>query len=89
MVNCFTEVEQSEPTNKFCSTEVCIQFQAVYVNFELLCIEQTMTYRFSLFYKVKFVLCLAFNNRTNYYLHIFGRTNYYLYFFVEQTPTYL
>ena len=60
-----------------------------------LCIEQTMTYRFSLFYKVKFVLCPAFHNRTNYYLHIFGRTNYYLYFFcrtnsnlpVEQTIT--
>ena len=59
------------------------------------CIEQTITYRFSLFYKVKFVLRLAFHNRTNYYRHIFGRTNYYLYFFcransnlpVEQTIT--
>ena len=35
MVNCFTGVEQSEPTNKFCSTEVCMQFQAVYVHFKL------------------------------------------------------
>ena len=35
MVNRFTGVEQSEPTNKLCSTEVCIQFQAVCVNFKL------------------------------------------------------
>ena len=48
-----------------------------------LCIEQTITYRFSLFYEVKFVLRLAFHNRTNYYRHIFGRTNYYLYFFLQ------
>ena len=48
-----------------------------------LCIEQTMTYRFSLFYEVKFVLRLAFHNRTKYYLHIFGRTNYYLYLFLQ------
>ena len=46
-------------------------------------IEQTMTYRFSLFYEVKFVLRLAFHNRTKYYLHIFGRTNYNLYLFLQ------
>ena len=51
-------------------------------------VEQTMTYRFCLFYEVKLVLHLAFHNRTNYYLHISGRTNYCLYFFSEQTPTY-
>ena len=35
MVNRFTGVEQSEPTKKNCSTEECIQFQAVCVNFKL------------------------------------------------------
>ena len=48
-----------------------------------LCIEQTITYRFSLFYEVKFVLRLAFHKRTKYYLHIFGRINYYLIIFLQ------
>ena len=50
-------------------------------------VEQTMTYRFCLFYKVKLVLHLAFHNRTNYYLYIFCSTNSNLP--VEQTITYV
>ena len=76
MVNCFTGVEQSEPTNKFCSTEVCLQFQAACVHLKLLV-------RLSLFYILPFII-----EQTITCTFLVEQTITYS-FFVEQTPTYL